>query len=102
MMATGNLITGCAQAMRRSYSRHQIRDWRFIVNALYEVLNARNGVKMDAMIMPRELKEQIRISLIQQGLIVDRFFEDDAESELLSGDVDLLLQYICNKAVEEF
>lgn len=102
LVAMGNLITGYAQAMRRSYSRNQIRDWRLIVNALYNILDARAGVRMDAMVMPRELKEQIRISLIQDGLVVDRFFEDEAESESLSGDVDVLLQYICNKAAEEF
>ena len=102
LVAMGNLITGYAQAMRRPYCRNQIRDWRFIVNALYNVLDAKDGVKMDAMVMPRELKQEIRVHLIEEGLTVDRFFEDEAESESLSGDVDVLLQYICNKAAEEF
>lgn len=102
VVAMGNLILGYAQAMRRSYSRNQRRDWRIIIDFLYSIVEARNGAQMEATVMPQQLREQIRISLLQEDLYVDRFFEDDAESESLSGDMDVLLQYISHQAADEF
>ncbi|KXT00947.1 hypothetical protein AC578_8178 [Pseudocercospora eumusae] len=102
IITMGNLLLGHAQALQRPYNRDELRDWCRVLRALYDVLDTRDGMRMDALVMVHHLRSEIQVSLAHQGLDVPPLFRDELQHEALRGDLDLLLQYVCQKAVEDF
>lgn len=102
VVAMGNLLLGYARARGSAYSEEQIRQWRVLMKALYQIIQRYDGRCMDAMIVPRVLREELRKNVAQGGLLDESFFEGNVRPDSVAADLDLLLLYLAKKAAEAF
>ncbi|TKA26343.1 hypothetical protein B0A50_05122 [Salinomyces thailandicus] len=93
VISMGNLLPALAALQDRGYSQRQQDDWRATVSHLHTVLLRLDGQRYDAMTMPAELREALRLCLINRRIDTDRMDVFNSASQL-SADFNTLLSYL--------
>ncbi|KAK5134280.1 hypothetical protein LTR08_006709 [Meristemomyces frigidus] len=101
VVAMGNLLPALAAARGVPYDRREREDWQTLVDRLYVVLASKDGKKFDAMVMPQQLRQAMRLNALLLHHDVDPFGVLITDNGL-TGELDTLLSYLTHVSFQYF
>lgn len=98
-IAMANLIPALSAAQGRQYNAQQARDWQLCLTHLWPILKARDGKKIDALVLAATLRRKLReelLSCYSDIDFMDFFFEcgDPSVVNHFSIDLDVMMNYL--------